>query len=74
VFADPQFRAREAIVSVPDSELGAVRMQCVVPRYSATPCTVRSAGPALGQHNDEVYAALGVTREQVQALRAAGVV
>ena len=61
MFEDPQFRAREAIVSVPDAELGSVRMQCVVPRYSGTPCSVRSAGPALGQHNEEIYEELGVT-------------
>lgn len=74
VFEDPQFRAREAIVSVPDPELGSVRMQCVVPRYSATPCNVRTAGPALGQHNDEVYQALGVSQEQLATLRKAGIV
>ncbi|MEJ7928714.1 CoA transferase [Ramlibacter sp. AN1015] len=74
VFEDPQFRAREAIVSVPDAELGSVRMQGVVPRYSATPCSVRMAGPALGQHNEEIYDELGLTPEQLAALRDAGVV
>src|SRR4051812_13378352 len=60
VFADPQFQAREALVSVPDSELGSVRMQAVVPRFSGTPGRVRHAGPAQGEHNDEVYAELGL--------------
>ena len=36
VFADPHFIARKAIVSVPDHELGDIRMQCVVPRFSET--------------------------------------
>ena len=36
-------------------------MQCVVPRFSETPVAVRRAGPSLGQHNDEIYAALGLT-------------
>src|SRR4030081_1467506 len=61
IFADPHFIARETIVSVPDPELGNVRMQCVVPRFSETPGAVRSAGPSIGQHNDEIYAALGLT-------------
>jgi crotonobetainyl-CoA:carnitine CoA-transferase CaiB-like acyl-CoA transferase len=74
VAEDPQFRAREAIVRVPDKELGTVRMQCVVPRYSDTPCAVRAAGPALGQHNDEIYAGLGVDAGELERLRAAGVV
>ena len=47
-----------AIVEVPDSELGTVRMQGVVPRFSETPGTVRRAGPTIGEHNDESTAAL----------------
>jgi len=42
-----------------DPELGDVRMQCVVPRFSETPGAVRSAGPSIGQHNDEIFAELG---------------
>ena len=70
VFADPHFIARQAIVSVADEELGDVRMQCVVPRFSETPVRVRSAGPSLGQHNDETYGALGLTAQEIQGLRA----
>lgn len=74
VFDDPQFRAREAIVSVPDEELGPVRMQGVVPRFSRTPGRVRHAGPAVGQHNDEVYGGLGLSAAEIAALRAARVI
>jgi crotonobetainyl-CoA:carnitine CoA-transferase CaiB-like acyl-CoA transferase len=74
VFADPQFIAREAIVAVPDSELGTVRMQNVVPRFSTTPGGVRRAGPALGEHNDATWAALGYTADEIAALRAAHVI
>jgi crotonobetainyl-CoA:carnitine CoA-transferase CaiB-like acyl-CoA transferase len=69
VFADPQFAAREAIVKVRDSQLGEVRMQCVVPRFSETPGAVRRAGPALGEHNEEVYAELGCSRDDLVRLR-----
>ena len=74
VFTDPQFVAREAIVRVPDGELGEVRMQCVVPRFSETPGAVHRAGPALGEHNDEVYRALGLAADEIDRLRAAGVI
>jgi crotonobetainyl-CoA:carnitine CoA-transferase CaiB-like acyl-CoA transferase len=74
VFTDPQFVAREAIVRVPDGELGEVRMQCVVPRFSETPGAVRHAGPALGEHNDEVYRALGLAADEIDRLRIAGVI
>lgn len=73
VFADPQMRAREAIVPVPDSELGEVRMQTVVPRFSETACAVRAAGPALDEHGEAILAELGFDAAQRAALRSAGV-
>jgi crotonobetainyl-CoA:carnitine CoA-transferase CaiB-like acyl-CoA transferase len=71
IFADPHFIARKTIVSVADDELGDIRMQCVVPRFSETPVSVRRAGPSLGQHNDETYGALGLTADEIARLRAA---
>jgi crotonobetainyl-CoA:carnitine CoA-transferase CaiB-like acyl-CoA transferase len=74
IFADPHFIARQTIVSVPDEELGDVRMQCVVPRFSETPVSVRRAGPSLGQHNDEIYGALGLAAHEIERLRNAGTI
>jgi crotonobetainyl-CoA:carnitine CoA-transferase CaiB-like acyl-CoA transferase len=74
VFDDPQFKARQAIVRVPDSELGSVRMQGVVPRFSETPGAVRRAGPTIGEHNDEVYGGLGLTAAEIAGLKAAKVI
>jgi crotonobetainyl-CoA:carnitine CoA-transferase CaiB-like acyl-CoA transferase len=71
IFADPHFVERGTIVKVADDELGEVRMQCVVPRFSETPVSVRRTGPALGQHNDEVFGALGLSAEEIARLRAA---
>lgn len=74
VFADPHLAAREAIVTVQDAELGAVRMQCVVPRFSDTPGRVAEAGPALGEHNEVIYGELGFDDGARAALRARGVI
>ena len=74
VFADPHLRDREAIVSVPDSELGSVRMQGVVPRFSATPCSVRHAGPALGEHTESILRELGISEGALSELRARHVI
>jgi formyl-CoA transferase len=72
---DPHFAARQAIVTVPHPALGDVPMQNVAPKLSATPGAVRWAGPALGQHNDEVYGdLLGLDAEQRAALAADGVI
>lgn len=55
IFEDEHFKARDTIVTVDDSELGPVRMQNVVPRFSRTPGCVWRAGPAQGEHNQEVF-------------------
>lgn len=75
VFADPQFEARNAIVSVPDAELGPVRMQNVTPRFSATPGQVASSGPMLGEHNAEIFGEwLGLSQEEQARLQQAGAI
>ncbi len=74
VLADPQFRALGSLVRVPDDELGSVLMQNVLFRLSQTPGEVRTAGPALGQHTDEVLGGLGLDAEDISALRERGVV
>ncbi|HUZ11481.1 MAG TPA: CoA transferase [Caulobacteraceae bacterium] len=75
MLADPQFAAREAIVSVEHPVFGPIRMQNVFPRLSATPGEVRWPGPALGEHTAEVLGALpGHGPDELAALRADGVI
>ncbi len=74
IFRDPHIAAREGIVSVDDDELGPVKMQSVVPRFSETPGAVHHAGPSLGQHNEEVLGALGYSGAQRAGMRERGVI
>lgn len=74
IFADPQVQAREFLRRVPDEDFGHVRMQDVVPRFTRDPCHVTSTAMALGRHNEDVYSDLGITGQELAALRAAGVV
>jgi formyl-CoA transferase len=55
---DPHFVAREAIVRTQHPSFGTLRMQNVAPRLSATPSSIRSPAPELGQHNADVYGEL----------------
>ena len=72
---DPQFIAREAIVSVEHPVFGPVRMQNAFPKLSATPGQVRWPGPTLGQHTAEVLAArAGCTPERLTELTGLGVI
>ncbi len=75
MLADPHIAAREAIVRVPHPDFGELPMQNVAPRLSADPGSVRWAGPALGQHNDEVYGGLlGLSDDERAQLRERGVI
>ena len=58
IFEDPQYAHNESVTTVEDPVLGPVRMQNLVGRLSATPGQVRTTGPALGQHNDEILGGL----------------
>ena len=66
MFTDPHFAAREAIVRVMHPELGELPMQNVTPRLSRTPGKVRTAGPALGEHNQEIWQGLlGLSGDEI---------
>ena len=54
IFEDPQFIHNETITTVEDPVLGPIRMQNLIGRLSATPGRVRTTGPSLGEHNDEI--------------------
>jgi crotonobetainyl-CoA:carnitine CoA-transferase CaiB-like acyl-CoA transferase len=74
VFADPQVKARGLRIDLPNS-LGSTTPQVASPlRLSATPVSYRNAPPLLGEHTEQVLThLLGLSPEQINALREAGV-
>lgn len=75
VAADAQVVFRKSITRVKDEDFGSVAVPCVVPRLSATPGEARTAGPAPGAHNDEVYGSwLGMSEDERTALQRDGVI
>lgn len=71
-FADPQVRARQMVVDVDDPRCGTVRQAGIALKLSETPGSIRRLGPKLGEHTDEVLAALGYGDEERAELRRAG--
>lgn len=70
IFQDPQYRARKDIISLPDAELGRVKMQNVSARLSRTPGCIMHAGPRKGEHNEEIYCqGLGLSRAELKGLQ-----
>jgi formyl-CoA transferase len=74
IMADPQFEALGTIATVPDDELGPLRMQNVLFRLSETPGRIESAGPPLGAHTAEILGRYGVDEARLAELRGKGVV
>jgi crotonobetainyl-CoA:carnitine CoA-transferase CaiB-like acyl-CoA transferase len=74
IAADPHYRARQMIISVPEPGLGGERvpMPGVVPKLSETPGAATRGAPLLGEHNDEILGA--VLGDDLRRLRESGVV
>jgi formyl-CoA transferase len=72
---DPQFAAREAIVTTEHPVFGPIKMQNAFPKLSATPGRVRWPGPELGQHTDAVLTErAGCSAARLAELKAKGVI
>jgi crotonobetainyl-CoA:carnitine CoA-transferase CaiB-like acyl-CoA transferase len=72
---DPQLAARGHFVDVPTPEGATVRLDGPAVLLSDTPAAVGGPGPLLGEHTDAVLAGvLGLSHDDIAALRAAGVV
>jgi len=76
VFHDPQVLARSMKVSMPypDSPKGEVDLIGNPIKLSETPVTYRHTPPTMGQHTDEVLAEIGLSAEEVAALKNKGIV
>jgi formyl-CoA transferase len=66
---DPHYRARDMILTQQTRDGYEVEVPGVVPKLMGTPGSVRSAAPRLGEDTDGVLRELGLTAQQIAALR-----
>jgi crotonobetainyl-CoA:carnitine CoA-transferase CaiB-like acyl-CoA transferase len=71
VFADPQVQARGMAVAVPHPLTDALKLVASPIKMSATPPTVRRPPPLLGEHTDEVLAALKEPMKPMKRVKSA---
>ncbi|ART55299.1 formyl-CoA transferase [Acidovorax carolinensis] len=71
---DPHYRARDMLLSQTTRDGYTVEVPGIVPKLSATPGTIRSSAPHLGDDTDAVLAEAGLSREQIALLRSKGVI
>ncbi|HYD61957.1 MAG TPA: CaiB/BaiF CoA-transferase family protein [Noviherbaspirillum sp.] len=74
IHADPHYRDRDMIeqCDLPDGK--PIEMPGIVPKLSESPGETRWLGPALGEHTDEILAALGYGGGKIAELRQLGIV
>ena len=66
---DRLVQEREIMLRFPDEEMGELYMHNVAAHLSQTPGQIRHPAPFLGQHNNEIFGALGFTPEEIATLR-----
>jgi formyl-CoA transferase len=71
---DPHYRARDMILTQTTRDGYDLEVPGIVPKLLGTPGTVRSAAPRLGEDTDGVLRELGLSEQDVAALRSKGVV
>jgi formyl-CoA transferase len=73
VFADPQVKALDEVVTIPHPKAGEIRVVGAPYRLTETPATVRRHPPMLGEHTDEILAEIGFDTTQIAAFHQSGV-
>jgi formyl-CoA transferase len=71
---DPHYRARDMILTQQTRDGYEVEVPGIVPKLMGTPGAVRSPAPGLGEDTDAVLREIGLSEEQIAALRARKVV
>ncbi|MEG0923336.1 MAG: CoA transferase [Comamonas sp.] len=71
---DPHYRARQMLLPQTTRDGYTLEVPGIVPKLSATPGTVRSSAPRLGDDTDAVLQSMGLDAAQIAALRERGIV
>ena len=71
---DPHYRARDMILQQRTRDGDTLEVPGIVPKLSATPGTVRSNAPHVGDDTDAVLREMGLSAEQIATLRGRGIV
>lgn len=74
IMQDPHFQARESVIRLPDADYGSIPAPCIVPRVAGRHMEPPRTGPSLGEHNQQVYQELGFSSQEIEHLKALGVI
>ena len=71
---DPHYQARDMLLSQTTHAGDTLTVPGIVPKLLGTPGSVRRAAPTLGGDSEAVLREIGLTDEQIAALRGRGVI
>ncbi|OYU30290.1 MAG: formyl-CoA transferase [Comamonadaceae bacterium PBBC2] len=74
IAADPHYQARGMLQTMTLDDGSAMTVPGIVPKLSATPGQHRRNAPQLGQDTDQILAEMGLSADQIQSLKARGIV
>ena len=69
IAADPHYASRGMIQDIVAGDGEPLKVPGVIPKLSATPGTIRTPAPKLGEHTEAVLKSLGYSGEEIGALR-----
>ncbi|MFC1994614.1 CaiB/BaiF CoA transferase family protein [Chloroflexota bacterium] len=72
VASDPQVQHRDMILEVDHPKLGKVKHPGIPVKLSDTPGKIRRTSPTVGEHNEEILASIGYSKNEIERLRQAG--
>ena len=74
IAADPHYQARDMIQHVQMDDGTSLAVPGIIPKLSRTPGSHRRNAPTIGQDTEAVLQDIGLTPEQIQALKDKGIV
>ncbi len=74
IASDPHYQARGMLQQVHMEDGSQLMVPGIVPKLSRTPGSHRRNAPGIGQDSDQVLAKMGLSSEQIETLKAQGIV
>lgn len=71
---DPHYHARGIIETIKMKDGSALQVPGIVPKLSRTPGSIKSLAPEVGEQTDQILSEIGLTSQQIAALKEKGIV
>jgi formyl-CoA transferase len=70
---DPHYHARGMIETIHMKDGSALQVPGIVPKLSRTPGSIKSLAPEVGEQTDQILSEIGLTSQQIAALKEKGI-